>query len=779
MLIVFISIILGIISGLYFKNKAHFCLIFILLILIIINFFRFQNFYNGLSNGDVNSQFKILYKEKETKYSICYKAEDLSKEFGKVLLYLKDNKYEYGDIVLVEGDFSLPNSKRNDGGFDYQLYLKTKGISGFVQAKSAIKQESNLTLFDIINRTIYNARIKCEKVLENTYVKDVCDFLKGLLLADTSDISNEVKEEFQNANLSHLLAISGLHVSYVYLLINKTLSRYRIGKAKRFIIIITFLLFFLMITNYPVSCTRAVIMQILALMAFLCKRKYNFINSTLISLLILLLINPYNVYNSGMWLSYGGVVGIVLFNKPIILNILKLKIKLKHIFKGKRIKTKENNIWFINNSISQNIRKRIEKYFINTIATSVSVQIVIFPIMWFCYGSVSITFVISNILISGIIGYIIMLGFISILEGFLLGIIKAILGFSFNISIVGFTNNLLVKCGLELTNFCSKLPLEKIELSKPDWIFILIYYLLLLIIFLKNTNTYVSVFRKLFNIINGRILVIFLVLSLIITQLDIKFDNKLELYMLDVGQGDSSIIVSPNNKVIVVDTGEGGKNASYDYGKNVIAPFLLAHKKHKIDYLIISHCDLDHVGGSYYLLEHFKVDNIILGVQTVETENFSKLKELADKKNVEITYMKKGDIYKLDKDLTIKVIWPDLDNIIYDNSINNMSMVFKLFCKGKSILFTGDIEEEGERKILSSLKAVSILKSDIIKVAHHGSKSSSIIDFIQAVSPEIALIGVGQNNKFGHPNNDVLIRYKKIGSKIFRTDLQGQITFSY
>ena len=135
--------------------------------------------------------------------------------------------------------------------------------------------------------------------------------------------------------------------------------------------------------------------------------------------------------------------------------------------------------------------------------------------------------------------------------------------------------------------------------------------------------------------------------------------------------------------------------------------------------------------------------------------------------------------YKLDKDLIIKVIWPDLDNIIYDNSINNMSMVFKLFCKGKSILFTGDIEEEGERKILSSLKAVSILKSDIIKVAHHGSKSSSIIDFIQAVSPEIALIGVGQNNKFGHPNNDVLIRYKKIGSKIFRTDLQGQITFSY
>ncbi len=767
MLIILISIILGIISGLYFKNKAHFCIVIILLILINISFFKAQLFYNHLSNKEIYSQFNILYKEKESNYSTCYVAEDILCDLGKIKLYLNGNSnLEYGDLVTIQGDFKLPNSKRNDGGFDYRLYLKSKGISGFVYAEEYKKDEGNLTLIDHINRLIFKVRSKCIYVLDNTYVKDVSDFLKGLLIADVSDLSKEIKEEFQDANLSHILAISGLHVSYVVMLIDSFFKRLRIGRIKKYLLTIIFLILFLMITNYPISCLRAVIMQVLFLLSFIFKRKNNFLNNLIISFLIILLLNPYNIYNSGMWLSYGGTIGIVFFNSIIENKICRI-IKIK--------------------------RNIVSNYLLKTICTSLAVQIVIFPIMWFCYGSVSITFLVSNLVISGIIGIVIMLGFLSIFEAIIMRFIISFLGLELNIAIIGFINNLLVKCVLFLVKICSRMPLEKIYLSKPGWYILAIYYLLLVLLMLKNKAKcmyskfmIMAILKYLCIKMSKRIFIIFIIASLIITQANLKLDSKLELYMLDVGQGDSTILITPRNKVIVVDTGEGGNKANYDNGKNTLIPFLLAHKKHSIDYLIISHVDLDHIGGAYYLLEHMKINNIIMGIQTVETSNFSKMVELANKKDVKILYLKKGDNYRLDDKTLINVLWPDLDNIVYDNAINNMSLVFKLNCNNKSILFTGDIEEEGEQAILSSYgmdngkrMIDNVLKSDIIKVPHHGSKTSSTIDFIQYVNPKIAIIGVGQDNKFGHPNEGVIKRYNKLGTKIYRTDEIGEISFVY
>ena len=330
---------------------------------------------------------------------------------------------------------------------------------------------------------------------------------------------------------------------------------------------------------------------------------------------------------------------------------------------------------------------------------------------------------------------------------------------SLQIHFTGSINSLLVKSVLFFVRLCSKIPLEKIYLSKPGWLFIAVYYLIIVLLFIKPQK----IIRK--------ILLVFIIFSIIITQIDLKIDSFLEIYMLDVGQGDSVVLITPDNKVIVVDSGEGGDKANLDYGKSVVYPFLLAHKKHKIDYLIISHMDLDHVGGSYYLLENIKVNHIITCIQTVESSNFSKLIEIANSKNIEISYLKRGDSCILDDFTNINVLWPDVNNIIYDNTINNMSLVFKLNCNNKSILFTGDIEELAENAILSSYNNnVNILKSDIIKVPHHGSKSSSIYDFINMVNPKIALIGVGEENKFGHPNAEVLRRYEKIGSIIYRTD---------
>lgn len=141
-----------------------------------------------------------------------------------------------------------------------------------------------------------------------------------------------------------------------------------------------------------------------------------------------------------------------------------------------------------------------------------------------------------------------------------------------------------------------------------------------------------------------------------------------------------------------------------------------------------------------------------------------------------VNALKKGDIINIDKNTKIEVIWPDINNLILENNLNNNSLVFKLFFNKFSILFTGDIEESAEKLLCEIYENTNILNSDILKIAHHGSKSSSTLDILKSVKPQIALIGVGKNNKYGHPNQEVIDRLNKIGVNIYRTDQLGEIT---
>lgn len=165
-------------------------------------------------------------------------------------------------------------------------------------------------------------------------------------------------------------------------------------------------------------------------------------------------------------------------------------------------------------------------------------------------------------------------------------------------------------------------------------------------------------------------------------------------------------------------------------------------------------------GGMFYILENMKVKNIIIGVQAEEYENCKEFIKLAKQRKVKIKVLERGDIYYIDNDTYLEVLFPDIKYTILENKINNNSLVFKLIYKEFSILFTGDIEEEAEKYLVKEYK--NSLKSTILKVGHHGSKTSSISEFIDCVKPKIALIGVGQNNNFGHPNEEVLKRLIKL-----------------
>lgn len=171
-------------------------------------------------------------------------------------------------------------------------------------------------------------------------------------------------------------------------------------------------------------------------------------------------------------------------------------------------------------------------------------------------------------------------------------------------------------------------------------------------------------------------------------------------------------------------------------------------------------------GGIFTVLEELKVENVIISKQVENSENFEKFFKVVKEKKINVIVAEKGNIIHIEKYLYFNVLWPDNNNFISENALNNNSIVCKLVYKNFSMLFTGDIEEIAEKQILENLSH-KFLEADILKVAHHGSKTSSIKEVIEVVNPKIALIGVGNNNTFGHPNEEVIEQFKSLRCENF------------
>lgn len=181
-------------------------------------------------------------------------------------------------------------------------------------------------------------------------------------------------------------------------------------------------------------------------------------------------------------------------------------------------------------------------------------------------------------------------------------------------------------------------------------------------------------------------------------------------------------------------------------------------------------------GGLLYIMQEIKVNNIIIGKQYKSSENYEEFIKIVKEKKINVKIVEGGEKVSIEDNLYFDIIWPFSDNMISDNSINNNSLVCKLNYKNYSMLFTGDIETIAEKAILKKYsKNLNILKSDILKVAHHGSKTSSITEFIEKIKPKYAIIGVGEDNKFGHPSDSTIQNLEKENIRIYRTDKMGEI----
>ena len=714
-----IGYILGIILRLYFSSITFFiALVFIILLIkkdkkiiilllfVILSFIYvdiLENEYNRIENKQIEEKAVIISDIQEKEYKYIYEAKFL-KNNKKVLISIKKSqqidKINYGDLIYLEGKLEIPKIATNYKGFDYRQYLKTKKIQGIVIADNVKILKAKYK-----NNLIYQMQKKIKAIIKEKLPSETGDLLLAILLGDKKDLSEQIQINFKNSNLSHMLAVSGAHVSYIIVGLTYITQNSIMGKRKGRVFCIFFLIIFMAITNFTPSVTRACIMAILTLVSEILYKKADIYTNISISALIILLYNPYSLLDLGFKLSFGGTIGIVIFMRFI--------------------KKKQEEPKLLN-------------YIKQMALVSICANIIIIPIIMNNFNTVSLTFLVSNILASPILAIIVIVGFSIIIISIISHSLSNLLVFWLNPIL-----NLLIK----ISSFCSKLPFAKILVVTPYIFNIIFYYTIIL--YLVNYNELKQFIKKETVILLSIILILSNFIFYILPQ-------DLKIYFIDVGQGDSTLIVTPSKKTILID---GGGSESFDVGEKVLLPYLLDRRIRKIDYIMISHFDTDHCKGIFTVIENLKVKNIIISKQAEKSENYKKFKEIVANKKINIILVKAGDKIKIDKYIYFKILFPT-EKLIMQNPLNNNSIVSQLNYKSFKMLFTGDIEEIAEKEILNLQK--DKLKSTILKVAHHGSNTSSTQEFINSVKPELALIGVGKNNTFGHPSECVVEKLRDL-----------------
>lgn len=715
---------------LYKFNKNGCILILACFICIIISYFIVSN--NEIKYNTIRSEisgekyFSGIVTEvgKETEYYRTYKIKiesinnDSKYKNINVLLRVKkaskSNSLKYGDRINGKGNFERPSVKRNYKGFDYSEYLKTKSVYMIcVVDYNNIEIVKNNSLF-MYDMCINNLKSRIKNNMLKILPKESANISIALLLGDTFMLDSDQKELFSEASLSHILAISGMHVSYVIIGVDFLLKRFDKRKGKYFFIIILF--FFSHFTGGSASVVRAVIMAIIAIFSKLIYRKSDTLNNIGIAALIILILNPYSIMNLGFQLSFFGTLGIVLLNTKIS-SMLKF-IKYKKI-----------------NSL---------------LSVSISANIMIFPILINTYNTISFVFLISNILVAPLLGVMCFTGYLTIIISLI----------SINMSkACAIILNVILKIFSVIAYISGNLEFLKFTVRTPNIIIIVVYYLIIFYMFFYYKKNHKKMLIKIFS----SIIIIILIFKLIFSVI-FNYKAKLRIYFVDVGQGDCTVIVTPTNKTIIIDGG-GNEGREYDIGKNVLIPYLLDRGICSIDYIIFSHFDSDHAKGLLSIMEKMKVKNAIVSKQGKDSDNYSCFLKLAEKKKIKVIYMHLGEIIKVDKYIYLDFLWP-CEELINENVLNNNSIVCKLHYGKFTMLFTGDIEKIAEDMILQKYnEKQEYLSANVLKVGHHGSKTSSSSNFINAINPEVALIGVGENNKFGHPNEDVIERFEMIRYK--------------
>ena len=664
----------------------------------------------------------------------------------RVKLYSKEDNIKIGDRITCELKLKRLPIPTNPGEFNSRQYYLARGIefTGYADTVCVLDEGRHGG-----KQWLWKLRMHAQKVFQMHMSEEYASVMNAMLLGDSGNLDPELKQLYQRNGIAHILAISGLHVSLIGSMLYQLLRKLGLPYGAAGPPVIGLLLAYGWMTGQSGSAGRAITMLILAMVGDMIGRTYDMLTAIGIAAVLQLVEYPYRLFDAGFLLSFGAVLALGLVipawkelireNYPAVIcrsvegeKTTEKKILGKLWAKGKQ-------------RIAEIIRKIPD-----TLITGIIIQMITGPIVIFFYYEYPIYGILLNFYVIPMMTPVILLG---------IGCLFLTPWFH------GGAWMLAIGCEWILRSFsflCHKIQMLPGAIwhagNISAWIVVGYYGMLagiyVLLKYKKNRQAGI-----LAVVLTGMIL--------------IGKPDRFRITMLDVGQGDGTLIETPEHQMILID---GGSSSRSSVGKYVIEPAVKYYGYGKLDYIFVSHTDSDHVNGVYELIEMVETGEVEIGClvlpeagRNCADSGYPELAETAEKAGISVMYLQAGAGMRSGT-VTIRCLYPGQEFLYPD--ANNNSMVLELSTEEFRMLFTGDLEQEGEQTLESELQSG---RYDVLKVGHHGSSGASSKEFIQKVCPQYALISCGRNNSYGHPHEETLERFREKTVGIFRTDEQGAI----
>lgn len=633
---------------------------------------------------------------------------------NKIIVYdSRKMNYKIGNKLSISGQIVKFQKASNPGQFNEYLYYKTNNIDYKVFADNIEIINSSYSRF---KQYLYKIKGEFVDIYYKILPTKNAGVLSAMILGEKSLLDPFVKRLYQQNGISHILSISGLHVSLLGISLFKLLRKIRIPILPSTLVSIFIIFSYGILTNFSVSTNRAVVMIIIFMAADLIGRTYDILSATALSAFIICIISPLEIVNAGFLLSFGAILGIGLIN-PILTSFI----------------TKKN-------------------FLLDGLLISISIQVMTIPILLYFFYELSTYSILINMIILPLSSIIVLVSIIAGVIGcFLLPISFFLIG---SVHYILIFYELVCRIGMSLPN-------NNIVLGRPSILVIITYYSIICLLIALNHK--VKKKRNLFCTL----------LLLVIFIKPAKVDFRVTF--LDVGQGDGIFMMAPNKTSFFID---GGSSDIKSVGQYRILPFLKYNGVDRLDYAIITHTDNDHISGVKELIinakdNNLRIEYLVLPNIKTKDDSYKDLVNIASSNGVKVLYIEKGDVIKSGGAM-LTCLHPD-SNYISDSK-NDTSTVLSVRYKQFDMLLTGDLEANGEDKVLQLFKDNIETDYDVLKVAHHGSKYSTQIEFLNVIKPEYAIISCSKDNSYGHPHEELINRLETVGSNILITKDSGAIT---
>lgn len=665
----------------------------------------------------------------------------------------------YGRHITLTGVLRQPQGRRNPGGFDYRAYLDRQGVVGIIDAKGLLqieKEQGGLLPL----RWIEALRIRTERIIDNIYTEAGtaapalhAQLIKGILLGKRSELPTETLDIFRNSGTFHVLAVSGLHVGLVAMFCYFGFRCFRLPPKVVCLLTMLSVLVYASLIGFRPSVFRASLMAILFLFATVIDRDVDFFNLLAFAAVVLLLLNPQQVWDVGFQLSFVAVMSIVYF-------VPKMEEPLRRLWENGADSSSQSDTPVLTRVKNAAVKWLVLSYLV-TFAAQIGTTLLI---AYHFFRAYPLGFIVGPFAV-GLVTLIVAAGIVSVCVGFIW------LSFA---KVIALFNHAIISVFLALIGLFGQ-TWGVVKLAPPTFGLCVLYIGLFLGI---------AQWRYVYEQWRVASLIGLTVIALWVW--DTAFHEKgrlLEVVTLDVGQGDATFVRFPDKQTLLIDGGvqrsyydeRRQKSVDYDIGRRVIEPYLDARGIRRLDMIMLTHPDVDHGGGLAHILENFEVGRV-LGISDLplNSPTHQRLHAIVNANHIPYTFPFAGEI-AFTPTATVNLLHPidPASTNLLDQDKNDDSLVIKLTDRAVDILFTGDIGQKAENRLISSGQD---LRAEILKVPHHGSSTSSSTQFIDAVQPRYAIFSLGRSSRYRFPHPDVVARYHARGCVQLRTDTSAAIT---